>query len=905
MARLTANHIDYIKQDLTYRGVVVEGIQEELIDHICDAVEAEMAKDVRFIEAYHGVLVSFGHTSGLRKIQWQSLQSKNQKTAFMLKNYFTIAVRNLKKHRFYTFINITGLAIGIASCIIIVLFVLNELSYDRFHQDANRIYRVNTEIKFGGNHFMLASGSSPLAELLNQTYPEVESTVRLRSWGPRLVKSEQHAQSFKEPNVIWSDSTFFKIFSIPVIEGDPKTALTQPNTVAISKKIAAKYFPAGNAVGQMLIFPDNWTHKVTAVFDDMPSNSHFHFDILVAMTGLDEAKSESLIGGGDFNTYLLLKEGVDAETLEAKFVSIVEERIAPQIANVMGGDFTLEKFHAMGSKWEYTLTPLLDIHLYSDLLNELAPNGNITYVYIFSAIALFILGIACINFMNLSTARSASRAKEVGIRKVMGSLRWHLVRQFLMESILLSIISFMLAIAAVYLILPVFNDLAEKKLVLPLRDPLFYTTLLVASVLVGVMAGFYPSFFLSAFKPVHVLKGQVSRGMKSGVIRSAMVVFQFVISIFLIIGTLTVNRQLSYIQSKKIGFEKDQVFIVHDAALLGSNIEAFREQMIRNNFIIDGTISGYFPVAGSWRGGDTFFKEGLQPSQESLEDMVNMQAWFIDVNYVSTMRMKIKSGRNFSDRFPSDSSAMIINEAAAKRFGFEDPVGKKISTFGGNKPDGTPDQNRIKTWMVIGVVEDFHFESLRENIGPLAFFLDNRRRGSVAFRFNYGNTQDVVETTEKQWKALAPGQPFQYTFLDDDFGRMYASERRLGEIFGIFAGLAIAIACLGLFALTAFTTEQRTKEIGIRKVLGASVSGIVVLLSKQFGKLILIAFIIAAPLTWLDAEWWLKNYSYKVEIGVGMYLLAGAFAFLTAWLTMGYQSIKAAKSNPVNSLRSE
>jgi putative ABC transport system permease protein len=905
MTRLTADHIHYIIKDLHYRGIVHDDLQDELVDHIAECVEREMTSEKKFIDAYHHVLKSFGHTSGLRKIQKQTILSGDQKPASMLKNYFTIAFRNLRKHRFFTFINIVGLAIGIASCIIIVLFVISELSYDRFHQHAHRIYRLNTEIKFGGNHLTLASSSPSLADILTQTYPEIESTVRLHSWGARFVKSEYHTEKFKEPNVIWADSTFFKIFSIDVLEGNPATALTQPNTVAISKKMAAKYFRDGNAIGQSLIFGGNWNHKVTAIFEDFPAASHFHFDIMVSMAGLEDAKSVSLLSGGGFHTYLLLREGTNAKALEAKLPDIVEKHFAPQVAGLLGSDFTMEKFRAAGNKWVYSLTPLTDIHLYSDLTEELEPNGDITYIYLFSSIALFILIIACINFMNLSTARSANRAKEVGIRKVIGSLRSHLIRQFLMESILLSCFSFALAIGIAYLSIPYFNDLAQKQLFLPIGDLSFFGILLGAAAAVGILAGLYPSFFLSAFKPVNVLKGQVSRGMKSGTIRSTLVVFQFVISIFLIIATITVNRQLNFIQNKKIGFEKDQVIIVNDAGSLGSNIKAYKQEMLRNSFIVSGTIAGYFPVAGHWRSGDTFFKEGAVPSQENMEKMVNIQTWFVDMDYLGTLGMNVKTGRNFSENFPSDSSAIIVNEALAKRFGFSDPIGMKIASFDGQRPDGTPDPEKIKAWNIIGVVEDFHFESLRDNIRPLAFFLNKNPEGSFAFRFASANTQTVINELETLWKRLAPGQPFQYSFLDEDFGKMYSSEKRLGSIFGIFAGLAIVIACLGLFALTAFTAEQRTKEIGIRKVLGASVGNIVFLLSKEFGKLVMIAFVLSAPIAWYAVNWWLKDYSYKVELGPDLYLLAGLFAFGIAWLTIGYQSIKAATANPVSSLRSE
>ncbi len=752
---LNAPHIDYIIKDLHQRGIVLDGFQDEVIDHVCSAVEAEVNKGKNFIEAYREVLKSFGHTAGLREMQKQTFQYENQRTKIMLKNYLTLAFRTLRKQRFFTLINILGLAIGIASCLVIVLFVNNELSYDRFYRNANRIYRVNGEIKFGGNHYKLAVAPAPLADAILSDYPEVESAVRFRSRGSYLVKRSESTDNFKEQNVIWTDSTFFGVFSVPLLKGNPGRALKEPNTVAISRKTSDKYFPKGDALGQSLILDNTLNVKVSAVFEDMPENSHFHFDILIAMSGLDEAKSTQFLSN-NFNTYLLLKEGVDAKAFEAKMTGLVEKYVGPEAAAVLGGEFTMEKFRASGNKLEYTLIPLTDIHLHSDLTAELGPNSDITYVYLFSAVALFILAIACINFMNLSTARSANRAKEVGVRKVLGSLRSHLVRQFLLESVLLSLFSFFLALILALGFLPVFNDLASKKLALPWSDPAFYGILLVASLIIGTLAGLYPSFFLSAFKPINVLKGNVSLGMKSGFIRSSLVVFQFVISIFLIIGTITINRQLDYIQTKKIGFRKDQVLVVNDAYALRDKLQTFKNEIAKNNFIQSGTISGFLPVSGTWRNDNTFWPEGAQPTQEN---MVGLQNWRVDIDYVKTLGMKIKLGRDFSTEFPSDSSAIVMNETAAKQFNFDqDPLGKKISTFNRNKPDGTADPGQIRSWTVIGIVEDFHFESLKQNISPLALFL-GKSDGMVSFRFEARNTQDVIQAVEKSWKTLAPGQP--------------------------------------------------------------------------------------------------------------------------------------------------
>ncbi len=899
--QLTAEHIDYIIKDLHYRGIVVEGLKDELIDHICSAVETEMQSGKRFIDAYHHVLKSFGHTGGLREIQTQTLKFENQNTKIMLRNYLLIAVRSLAKHRFYSFINVIGLAIGVAACLVIVLFIQNELSYDHHYKNADRIHRVNGEIKFGGNHYRLAVTSAPFADAALQTFPEIEAAVRFRARGSYLVKRAEAVDNIKEDHVIWADSSFFKVFPVPVLRGDASHALTQPNSIAISKKMADKYFPDGNVLDQSMILDNRMNVKVTAVFEDMPVTGHFHFDILIAMAGLNEAQQENFMSN-NFNTYFLLRPGVDARALEQKFPSLLEKHVGPQAAALLGGEFSMEKFKAAGNLWEYTLMPLTDIHLHSDLTAELGPNSDITYIYLFSAVALFILSIACINFMNLSTARSANRAKEVGVRKVMGSLRSHLVRQFLLESILLSIGSFIFAIALAWIFLPVFNSLSQKNLSLPFAEPMFYILLGAASFFIGILAGLYPSFFLSAFKPVNVLKGNVSLGMRSGWIRSSLVVFQFVISIFLVIATITVNRQLNYIQNKKIGFQKDQVLLVNDAYALGKNIQSFKDEVVQSNLIKSGSISGFIPVSGGWRSDNTFWPDGSDPAPEN---MVGMQTWIVDYDYVKTMGMKIIEGRDFSADFLSDSSAIVINQSALKHFNYEkDPIGKKISTFDNNNPDGSPDRNSLKSWTIIGVVEDFHFESLKQTIAPLALFLE-KNNGTVIFRFEAANSQDVIAAVENTWKKLAPGQPFQYSFLDEDFGRMYVSEQRLGKTFAVFASLAIIIACLGLFALTSFTAEQRTKEIGIRKVLGASVSSIVVLLSKEFGKLILIAFVLAAPLSWYAINWWLKSYTYKVEVGVLVYAAAGLFAFGIAWITMSFQSIRAARNNPVTSLRSE
>jgi putative ABC transport system permease protein len=538
----------------------------------------------------------------------------------------------------------------------------------------------------------------------------------------------------------------------------------------------------------------------------------------------------------------------------------------------------------------------------SSLMGEFEPNFDITYIYLFSAIAVFILLLACINFMNLSTARSANRAKEVGIRKVMGSFRSHLMAQFLAESTLLSILSFVLAIALAYFMLPLFNQLSGRELSVPFDDVKLYGGLFLAAIVVGLMAGIYPSFFLSAFKPVSVLKGNVAMGMKSGVIRSSLVVFQFTVSILLVIGTIAVFKQLNYIQNKKLGFNKDQVIMIDDSFALGDKRQAFKDEIKQNSAILNATISGFLPVSGTNRNDSPWWAEGKEAVQEN---MVSLQNWDVDYDYIKTLGMTVIEGRDFSQDFPSDSSAVILNEAAAKALNFTGSIiGSKIQTYG-DAEGGGPDKKNLNSLTVVGIMENFHFESLKQNVAPVMIFLSKRPRGMISFRFQSQNTKEIISLIETKWKEMAPGQPFTYSFLDQRFSNMYAAETQLAKVFGIFTGLAVLIACLGLFALTSFTAEQRTKEIGIRKVLGASVTGIVLMLSKDFGKLVLIAFVLATPLAWYGIEWWLKDYTFKTEIGIGLFLTAGIAAFLIAWITMSFQSFRAASSDPVKSLRSE
>jgi putative ABC transport system permease protein len=894
---LNSEHVDFIIKDLHKRGILVDDFRDEIIDHVCESVESRMETGERFIEAYETVIKSFGNTGGLQETQKETLN------AIMFRNYLTTTLRQLSKGRLYTFINTFGLSIAIAACLLIVLYIGNELSYDAYNDKADRIFRVHMEIKFGPNHVNLVDGPAPVASALQHEYPEIETTCRLYDNGQYLVRPEHETVNQRERNVAWADSTFFKVFSVPVIAGNADKALTEANSFAISRKMAEKYFPGQDPVGKIMILDNNRTGKVTAVFENIPSTSHFHFEILIGLVGdwplARRALTQDFLTG-EWATYLLLREGSDARSLEAKLPVFVEKYMGKALGVALGTDFKMDAFIRDGNKYEATLMSVRDIHLHSDRVGEFEPNGDITYIYMFGTIAILILVIACVNFMNLSTARSGTRAKEVGVRKVMGSLRIHLVKQFLVESMTISLISFIIAIAIAWMTIPMFNDLALKELSMPFGSLTFWIILVAGVLVVGFLAGIYPAFFLSAFRPVSILKGHNAVASRS-LLRSGMVVFQFSISILLIIGTITVNRQLGYIQSKKIGFDRSQVIIVKDGYALRPNASTFKEEALKISSIERATMSGHVPIDGSdyYRNTNATWKEGEQPS---TENMINLQTWSIDEDYIPTYKMNILDGRNFSKEFRSDENAIIINESAAKLLNFEGgPIGKKVSSF--VELDAT--QEGTKTYTIIGVVENFNFATLRVNVGPLAFVYNEKNDGAFSFRIQGGQTTETIEALEKAWKKVGPNEPFSYTFLDEEFGRVYSTEQRLGGIFEVFSTLAIVIACVGLFALTAFTAEQRTKEIGIRKVLGASVPGIVVLLSKEFGKLILISFVIATPVAWYAVEWWLQGYAFKTNIGAGVYVMAGSIITTIAIFTMSFQSVKAAIANPVKSLRSE
>ncbi|MFC2134351.1 ABC transporter permease [Bacteroidota bacterium] len=807
----------------------------------------------------------------------------------MIKNFIKIALRNLLKHKFYSLLNVAGLAVGMAVCLLIILFVQDELSYDTYHENSDRIYRVVNKGSLGGQNFDFTYCPAPLGPTFVEDYPEVETATRLRYTGNFMIKYGD--KNLKEEKFVFSDTEIFDVFSFNLIKGNPKTALAEPHTLVITEKIARKYFGIENPIGKTVIVDNETPYIITGVFEEMPSNTHFNYELLASASSLEDSRSTMWLNQ-NWQTYILLREGAAPVQLESKFPGFLDKYFGPQLQQFMGINMT--QFREQGNDYIMYLQPVTDIHLYSDLSGELGVNSDIKYVYIFSAIAIFILLIACVNFMNLSTARSAGRAKEVGIRKVLGSFKKQLVYQFLTESIILSITALLLAILVAYLTLPYFNNLAGKEMVLSVfGNPWIFLAILLITSFVGLLAGSYPAFFISAFQPVDVLKGKIKSGAKSGLLRSALVVFQFSASIFLIIGTTVVFNQLNFIQQKKLGFNKEHVILINDAWLIGDQTFSFRDELKNNSNVINATASGFLPVPSNTSSSIIFPDANM-----NSEYATSIQNWRVDFNYVETLGLEIVKGRDFSNEFATDSMAVIINEAAVKQFNLgDDPIGKILA-----RPSN--EEGELDNYTLIGVVKDFHFQSLRQNIAPVALFPGNST-SIVSVRFKSADIAQMIEFIEQKWNEFAPGQPFDYTFLDEEFNNMYKAEQSLGNIFTIFAGLAIFVGCLGLLGLAAFTAEQRTKEIGVRKVLGATVPGVVVLLSKEFGKLIIISFVIAVPLAYYAMTTWLEDFAYRTDIGIYTFIFAGLLAFVIALATVSYHAIKVALANPVNSLRYE
>jgi putative ABC transport system permease protein len=808
----------------------------------------------------------------------------------MLQNYLKIAFRNLLRNKVYSFINIGGLAVGMATCLLISMYILDEVSYDRFNEKADRIYRLDMDIKFGGSEKSYAVSPAPAGPTFLRYFPFIENYVRIRE---NVVVIEKGKETINEHNVAFADSSLFEVFTLPMIYGNPKNALCQPNSVVITESIAKKYFNTVQVLGKILTIDKTQLYKITGVIKDIPENSHIKRNIYMSMLNYEDSKRNVWVSN-NYNTYLLLKQNVNPVQLKSRLREILKKYLQPELFQILGIK-SMEDFEKSGNYMRFDLMPLTKIHLYSDKVAEIGTNSNIQYVYIFSAIALFILLIACVNFMNLSTARSVNRAKEVGVRKVLGTIRSHLMSQFLSESILLSMIAFILGFGIAYLLLPYFNDLATKQMSLSLEQkPLLLPVLLFFSIFIGLLAGVYPALILSAFKPISVLKGKLTTRNKGSYLRNGLVVFQFFSSAFLIICTIAIYRQLHFIQNKNLGFNREQVLVINDTNLLGNGLESFKNELLQLKETKSATISGFLPTP-SYRNNNSFWPEG----ELNAEKGISMQFWEVGHDYTKTLGMQLLQGRDFDKNMSTDSTALIINESATKIFGYKNPIGKKLFMYADIQT------KRMVAFTIIGVVKNFNFESLRENVGAMSMCLSPKSYGMISIRLQTDNVKEAIAKIESKWKSRVGASPLNYHFLDEAFDSMYRSEQRIGKIFISFAILAILIACLGLFGLATFTAEQRIKEIGIRKVLGATVTQIVQLLSIDFLRLVIWGIVIASPIAYWAINKWLQDFAYRVEISWWIFALAGALAVLIALLTVSYQAIKAAVANPVKSLRTE
>lgn len=810
----------------------------------------------------------------------------------MFKNDLRIAARHLKKQKMYSAIKIGGFALSIAACLLIALYIRDELRYDKNWANADRIYRITGEYNNNGKIETGADWPPPMAKALREDFPEVEMSGRLMPHplfycaGSNQVRRTDEEQNTFEEGFTYADQSILDILQVPMIYGDRKTALAEPRTMVISKSKADKYFPNQDPVGKTMILNSDKDriYKIGGVIQDFPSTSHIRYDFLLTMTGYQLWDGEQPSWeSSNYPVYVLLKRGTDPAQFQNKLKLIIDKYYVPMMKRA--GLAEAEQF---AKNVRLFAQPISAVHLYSSNIDDGLDKGDIRFVWLFGAIAVFILVIACINFINLSTAKSANRAKEVGLRKVVGSHRVGLVNQFLTESVLYSVLSFILGLLIAILLLPYFNRLAAKSLAVPWTAWWLLPLMIGSAIIVGVMAGLYPSFYLSAFKPINVLKGQLSRGSKNSILRNGLVIFQFTTSIILIISTLVIYKQTHFMLNKKVGFDKDQVMLIQGTNTLDNKIDAFRNELLKSPEIKSATIGDYLPISGTKRDGNTFFKEG-----KSKEDIgVSAQKWQVDHDYLKTMGMHMIEGRYFSKEMASDSEAMVINKTMAEKLGLKNPLGQRI-------------ENGWQKFTVIGVMEDFNFESMRQTVTPLGLVLSKYNSTIVAVKISGTDTKQAISYASTVWKGFSPNQAFRYTFLDENFANMYANVQRTGTIFTSFAVLAIIIACLGLFALSAFMAEQRNKEIGIRKVLGASVSGITAMLSKDFVKLVIISIIIASPIAYWAMTKWLQDFAYRIPISWWMPGVAGLSAIIIALMTISFQSIKAALMNPVKALRAE
>ena len=796
----------------------------------------------------------------------------------MFKNLLKISLRNLLKDKSYSAINITGLTIGITCSLFLLLYILDETSFDRYHKNAENIYRIVSNIKEPDNAFTWAVVQMPLADELNDNYPEIENAVRFVSMNRNQYRNGDH--EFYESDFFLADSTVFDMFTYEFLAGDPSTALDQPFNVVLTETTARKYFANSiDALNQSLVNQQNENFKVTGVIKDVPLNSHFRFDALISRSSRPQLQGSW--GNFGVTTYLQLPAGYDLTKIQVNLEKVVKEKVNPI-------------FERIGVKVQYELQRITDIHLYSKIQDEAEAGGDISYIYIFSAVAAFMILIACINYMNLATARSANRAKEVGLRKVMGSRRGQLIAQFLTESVIVAMISLAISLVLIYAFLPAFNTLANKHLPFSyiLQGPVF-VSLFAIVIITGVLGGSYPAFYLSGFSPVNVLKGKLASKGGNSAFRKSLVVVQFGLSIFMLISTLIVFDQLQFLRNKDLGFDKENVVRLNLNRNMRSNGEVLAERLRKLQAV---------KAVGK---ADASPGQGIGKLLCQVEDadgkMVDrgVDLYSADYDYLTTLGMNVVLGRNFSKDNPGDTArAVLVNESMVSRMAWKDPIGKKF-LFGGG-PNGPTERN------VVGVIKDYNQNSLYDVIEPLIILLQ-REQNYVFVRLAPGDIRNSMTMVEKEWKQVYPNNPFEYIFLDQDLDSQYKADEKRSQIFTAFSALTIVIACLGLLGLAAFTTEQRTNEIGVRKVIGASINSLVMLVSKEFFLLVVIGIVLAFPAAWYFTDHWLRNFAYRIELQNEWktFVLSAILAMMITILTVGYHVIRAAMANPVNSLRDE
>nr|WP_297919804.1 ABC transporter permease [uncultured Allomuricauda sp.] len=811
----------------------------------------------------------------------------------MIKNYLKIAWRNLLKNKVFSLINIIGLSFGVAACILISVYIIHESSYDKHVANSSNIYRMIGQYLIDGRIRESIHFSANMAPTVLHDFAEVENSGRLMEnslfygAGSNEIRIAGQQMQHHEEGLNYAYQRIIDILDIQMVYGDASSALSEPNTMVISETISKKYFGNSNPVGKVIYLNNNndTPFRINGVMQDFPSNSHLDYTFLITLKGVEFGEGEQTRWTqNNYFTYIVLKEGVDVIQFEKKMSNrLINDYILPasREAGFAVPDDIEEKYFVKTQA-------LTDINLYSKNVDyEASTRNDIKIIWIFGVVALFILAIASINFVNLSTAKSANRAKEVGVRKVVGAPKRYLIGQFLTESVLLSLISFALGLGIAWLMMPLFNSASGKALSLPFTSFLFVPLLILSALAVGLLAGLYPSFYLSRFRPVSVLKGKLSSGSKSSAIRSGLVVFQFTISIILIIGTLIVNRQMDFILNSKIGFDKEEVVQLYGTNILEDRIDTFKNELENINGVARVTISDYLPIEGTKRNNNGFVNEG----RDNIDETVGAQSWIIDEDYLETLGMRLVEGRNFDINKVSDDETTIINQAMAEKLNLEQPLGKKISRYG-------------RLYEVIGVVEDFNYNSMKQEVQPLCFFR-GMSPSIISLKASAGNMTSLLDEVEKKWNAFSPNMAFRYAFMNDSFAKMYDSVTRIRTIFMSFSILAILVACLGLFALSAFMVEQRKKEISIRMVLGASFKNIYSLLSINFLRLVGVSIVMAIPVGWYVMNRWLEDFAYKTTLDWTIFLMAGCIALIIALFTISYQSISAALIQPLRSLRNE